>query len=301
MLKCPKCENRLNENKRCGVCGYDRSIDYGRYPVFSKLTAEEIKKYEQSMGKLTEQKNPLEEEWMQWAKSIQAEIGALESKVGQDVIQKMKSYYKVIIQNAYQTSTPKPSIPKKSVTPSKMASSVYGSSVGIGNSGVKIENNFLMNEALAYHKEKVQFKGSLLNTFVIGDKCERVKSNSIEWSESEILNYRGNCYYFGSGRLKDYEKAVDCYKRAEKLGDVNALNNLGNCYFYGNGVKKNDEMAIEYYRKAAEKMNVAGTYNLAYCYLTGTGTKKNKGLADTLYQRAGVYYEVQKNSKDAER
>ncbi len=300
MLKCPMCENQLNGNRICSACGYDVSEDYGKYPVFVKLSATDIQKYEQTRKKSSEPEKSLEKEWLYWAQSVQKEIGALETKAGQEIIQKMKTYYKDIMQGTNKApnqtqskvASKKPTVSfKPTVTGNRRITGTAKANGGMNNS---------FQENLLYHLRKAKYEGTLMDTSVLGRNNNKyTEINYMKLSEAELANYQGNCYYFGSGRTLNYENAVAYYKRAADKGNIDALNNLGNCYYYGNGVKKDDEKAIEYYRKAAEKMNVAGTYNLAYCYLTGTGTKQNKALADTLYERADTYNEVQKNMSNA--
>lgn len=288
MWTCALCETKNENNTVCRKCGYDRSLDYGKYRTLSQLNPTKMREYEQQMSK-----NTAEHELVTWAKSVQADIDALDAQTRKEIIRDIQANYKTLIYNARLKSQKIKSLSASNLNPVKKNNEIGNNKIEKNSSDAWNEKRFLLNE----HNKKVKFKGTLMDAFVIGGTCEIVNQSYMKMTEAQRWNYEGNCWYFGNGRRKNYEKAVECYRKAEKFGNMNAVNNLGNCYYYGNGVTTDYDMAIEYYRKAAEKMNVAATYNLAYCYLTGTGTKKNKELANTLYQRAEVYNSVQQRNK----
>ena len=62
----------------------------------------------------------------------------------------------------------------------------------------------------------------------------------------------GTAYYDGKGVKKDYQKAIEYYKKAADLGDVVAYVNLGKIYYEGKGVKQDYQKALQYYKKAAD-------------------------------------------------
>lgn len=288
MWNCPLCKEKNRENIKKCKCGYDKSLDYGKYPTISILSANEKQKYEQSIieQSVVEKKesNLIENTWMEWTKSVQKEIGALDPKIGIQIISKMREYYNSMILDARLESE---KMKRKINKPVPVK--VYGNTLGNNND-------------LEFHKKMVTYKGSLITTWTIGEDEEIIKNtNTREFKsfteEKERQNHEGNCWYFGKNRTKNYKKAVECYKKAIERGNVDALNNLGNCYYFGNGVEKNDELAIEYYRKAAEKMHPAASFNLAYCYLVGIGTRMNRELANTLYERAAMYASIELKNK----
>ena len=59
----------------------------------------------------------------------------------------------------------------------------------------------------------------------------------------------GLCYQEGKGVEKNYEIAVEYFKKAAAQGFVFAYCFLGLCYEIGRGVKQSDEIAFEYYKK----------------------------------------------------
>ena len=85
---------------------------------------------------------------------------------------------------------------------------------------------------------------------------------SVEIDNNPIgLNGLGNAHYNGIIAEKNYELAVEYYRRAIHGGNIDALNNLGICYEYGQGVEQNNDKALENYLKAKEKNHSEGTAN----------------------------------------
>ena len=54
----------------------------------------------------------------------------------------------------------------------------------------------------------------------------------------------GDCYKYGLGMERDYEKAVEWYKKAADQGNAAAQRSLGYCYNYGHGVAQDLEKAV---------------------------------------------------------
>ena len=68
---------------------------------------------------------------------------------------------------------------------------------------------------------------------------------------------RGLRYYNGTGYEKNYEKAVECFKRAAEQGRAGDefQYHFGCCYFDGKGVSQDHAQAVNWFRKAAEQDN----------------------------------------------
>ena len=62
----------------------------------------------------------------------------------------------------------------------------------------------------------------------------------------------GNCYYWGKGRLRNYEEAMKWYRKAAEQGNADAQYRLGDCYYFALGVKGDLQEAVKWYQKAAE-------------------------------------------------
>jgi len=59
-----------------------------------------------------------------------------------------------------------------------------------------------------------------------------------------------------------YDKAVECYRKAADMGFAKAQYNLGVCYYHGKGVTKNDVKAAEWWQKAADQGHTDAKHNL---------------------------------------
>jgi TPR repeat protein len=64
------------------------------------------------------------------------------------------------------------------------------------------------------------------------------------------------------------------------------MNRLGVLYQEGHGVPKNYELALQWYRKAADAGNATAIYNLGLMYELGQGVRKDSGAAVVWYRKA---------------
>lgn len=74
----------------------------------------------------------------------------------------------------------------------------------------------------------------------------------------------------GKGRPKDLPAAIEWYKKAAALNNLDAINNLGQMHEAGEGVTKNLEVAIEFYQQAANGGHLDAQTNLGYIYEHGS-------------------------------
>jgi len=93
----------------------------------------------------------------------------------------------------------------------------------------------------------------------------------------EAAYYLGNLYAAGSIELKqDYELALKWYRKADSLGNIDALNNLGYLHDEGLGTRRDQAKALDYYTRAAEAGHAGAQMNLSAYYFEGLGgLKKN--------------------------
>ena len=59
-------------------------------------------------------------------------------------------------------------------------------------------------------------------------------------------------YNYGKGGPKDYQKAMDCYKKASEYGYYDAHYGIGCLYMNGFGVKQDYQQALRWLAVAAE-------------------------------------------------
>ncbi len=99
--------------------------------------------------------------------------------------------------------------------------------------------------------------------------------------ELDAMMEVANAYYRGIGVELDDEEMFKWYSNIIKLAPdcAEALCRLGNCYNFGWGVEENPDKAVELYKKAANLNDVEAHYQLACAYKDGIGTEKNYELA----------------------
>ena len=84
---------------------------------------------------------------------------------------------------------------------------------------------------------------------------------------------------------KEYEKAIELYKKAAALGHIGVLNRLGGMYQYGEGVKQSNTEAVKWYRKGVEAGNAAAMNNLGRMYQNGKGVEQSDTEAVKWYRK----------------
>lgn len=66
-------------------------------------------------------------------------------------------------------------------------------------------------------------------------------------------NNLGYHYQNGIGCPQNIKKALKCFQKSAELGTGLAMQNLGHLYFYGDHILKDYDIALEYYKKAEKK------------------------------------------------
>lgn len=85
---------------------------------------------------------------------------------------------------------------------------------------------------------------------------------------------------------KDFEGAVDWFRKAADRGAASAQYALGGCYDEGIGVSQNSQEAVDWYRKAADQGHAKAQGNLGFCYSRGVGVSRNNHEAAKWYRKA---------------
>ena len=85
----------------------------------------------------------------------------------------------------------------------------------------------------------------------------------------------GEMYEKGLGVSKNYEIAMNMYKRAEESHEPAGVAGIGGLYEKGLGVPKDAAKAFSYYKRAADMGSAWAEYLTGLAYMTGKGTEKN--------------------------
>ncbi len=115
---------------------------------------------------------------------------------------------------------------------------------------------------------------------------------------AEVLNYVGDCFFYGNDLPCRKAAAVSCYREAATTdlslprGEaapeyvIWAQYSLGWCLLHGEGIDKNEREAVRYLT-AASRTNPNACYTLGECYEKGVGVD-NRDLPEALkcYRRA---------------
>lgn len=75
--------------------------------------------------------------------------------------------------------------------------------------------------------------------------------------------------------LREYDKAMECYKKGIDHGILLPFTSIGYCYEMGLGVNVDLAQSVKYYTIAAEKGEFTAQYNLAICYQYGQGVPRD--------------------------
>jgi len=98
----------------------------------------------------------------------------------------------------------------------------------------------------------------------------------------------GRKYQDGEGVPKDYDKALELFRKAADRGYADAQINVGYMYVNGLGVKQNYGIGLEWYLKASEQGEAVAQTNIADIYRRGLGVPKDYGKALEWYRKAAA-------------
>ena len=135
-------------------------------------------------------------------------------------------------------------------------------------------------ECIIHSKDVVDFAelGIEFENVVFDEKYRKIEE---EKSPSKFCDEGDKLY-----DNKEYEKAIELYKKAAALGHIGVLNRLGWMYQYGEGVEQSDTEAVKWYRKGAEAGNAKAMNNLGSMYQNGEGVEQNYNKAIELYKKS---------------
>ncbi len=138
------------------------------------------------------------------------------------------------------------------------------------------------------------------------DSCEELFYKQSELAASACINIPedkrdakiqkivGDIYYWGWGSrvAKNYDLAVESYKKAAAKKNLEAAFNLGVMYEQGIGVPINFTQSFQWYMNAAKQGYREAQFNLANMYAKGAGIPPNQRKAVEWYLQAAERGEV---------
>jgi TPR repeat protein len=89
----------------------------------------------------------------------------------------------------------------------------------------------------------------------VDSERDQISDEEVSTDDPKIQTTIGNRYKTGEGAVKNYEEAVNWYRKAAEQGFAGAQNNLAVMYEKGLGVPKDDSEAAKWYQRAAEKQD----------------------------------------------
>ncbi|MCF0111747.1 MAG: sel1 repeat family protein [Erysipelotrichaceae bacterium] len=109
--------------------------------------------------------------------------------------------------------------------------------------------------------------------------------NAITRNDSNYINNKGAKYYTDG----QYDKAVEYYRIAAAMGNVQAINNLGYCYLYGRSIEVNVSEAIAMFTIASARGNADAAYKLGDMYSRDKWGLRDPELSVYYYRMAASY------------
>jgi TPR repeat protein len=104
---------------------------------------------------------------------------------------------------------------------------------------------------------------------------DQISDEEVSTDDPKIQTKIGNRYKTGEGVVKNYEEAVNWYRKAAEQGFAGAQNNLAVMYEMGLGVPKDDSEAAKWFQRAAEKHEAHAQHSLGIMYRDGRGIPRD--------------------------
>ena len=93
-------------------------------------------------------------------------------------------------------------------------------------------------------------------------KLSEADNNAVMLGDADYINNKGAKCYLD----ENYKDAVEYYRLAAAMGNVQAVSNLGYCYLYGRYIAPNLPLALAYFKTAAFRKNADAAYKLGDIY-----------------------------------
>lgn len=117
------------------------------------------------------------------------------------------------------------------------------------------------------------------------DFLTKADNNAVLLGDSNYINSKGVNFYHPN----TYTEAVEYYRLAAAMGNVNSISNLGYCYLYGRGIEANLSLALAYFRVAANKGDVDAAYKLGDVYESDKWGIKDQEMSIYYYRMAASF------------
>lgn len=144
---------------------------------------------------------------------------------------------------------------------------------------------FMSNKTLRFFQKKIVLFFLLIPTLLYSQQVRLTLEDLQAGAEAGNVKSQvalGNCYFFGTHGVKDYDLAHKWYQKAVDNGSKAAFFNLALCYENGFGVEKDSLKAFHLYKKAAEEGIPEAEFNVAMCYKAGIYFENKALLAPNL-------------------
>lgn len=107
----------------------------------------------------------------------------------------------------------------------------------------------------------------------------------VEQNNSDAMYELGSRYLSGNGVPKDYEKAVNYFRKAETARNIKGTYGIAKCYFYGKGLKQDYEKAYNIFYDLMTKYNdIDSKYYVGLMYYLGYFVKQNYEMAYNIFK-----------------
>jgi len=113
-------------------------------------------------------------------------------------------------------------------------------------------------------------------------KPTNANTTVIENGDGNFINNKGASYYSS----QEYDKAVEHYRPAASMGNLQAVSNLGYCYLYGRDIEDNLSLALGYFKLASKRGSVDASYKLGDIYGSDKWGIKDPELSIYYYRLA---------------
>ena len=96
---------------------------------------------------------------------------------------------------------------------------------------------------------------------------DKILSDAVNNSDAKTQYALGYCYLNGINVKRDYNKAVECFRKAVDNGNTSAEYLLGLCYLNGESGYYNEEEGMKLLQKVADQGDTWALYDMGQYYI----------------------------------